>query len=130
MYANLSYAYSPSWQSGTGVIASSARGMFASDTIYSDLNVDQIKAIPPDALHRNVDLAVIDADEQGYAQTYVVAPSTIYGFPTHELVGAGISNPLSVQIPRIIRASIARGRAGVVGAGKAVWPDVHIDDSE
>ena len=112
------------------MIATSANGMFASDTIYSDLNIDQIKAIPPNALHRTVDLAIIDADEKGYAQTYIVAPSTIYGFPTHELVAAGISNPLSVQIPRIVRASIARGRAGVVGEGKAIWPDVHIDDSK
>ncbi|EED78581.1 predicted protein [Postia placenta Mad-698-R] len=42
--------------SGTGVIATPAKGMFASDLIYSDTDVAQIKSIPPPALHRNVDL--------------------------------------------------------------------------
>lgn len=104
--------------------------MFASDTIYSDLNVDQIKSIPSDAVHRNVDLAIVDADEKGYARTYIVLPSTIYGFATHHLVEAGISNPISIQIPNLIRASLSRKQAGMVGLGKAIWPDVHIDDGE
>lgn len=104
--------------------------MFASDTIYSDLNVDQIKSIPPDAVHRNVDLAIVDADEKGYARTYIVLPSTIYGFATHHLVEAGISNPISIQIPNVTRASLSRKQAGMVGLGKAIWPDVHIDDGE
>ncbi|KAH9834476.1 uncharacterized protein C8Q71DRAFT_143689 [Rhodofomes roseus] len=114
--------------SGTGVISTPAKGMFASDTIYSDLNVEQIKSIPPEALHREVDLAVVDANEKGYANTYIVLPSTIYGFATHQLVDAGISNPISIQIPSLIRPSLDRKQAGVVGAGKAIWPDVHIDD--
>lgn len=37
-------------------------------------------------------------------------------------------NPYSIQIPFLIRASIDRGVAGVVGKGIALWPDVHIDD--
>jgi len=114
--------------SGTGVISTPAKGMFASDTIYSDLNVDQIKSIPPEAFHREIDLAVVDANEKGYARTYIVLPSTIYGFAAHQLVEAGISNPISIQIPSLIRASLDRKQAGVVGAGKAIWPDVHIDD--
>ncbi|KAI0729688.1 hypothetical protein C8Q72DRAFT_827313 [Fomitopsis betulina] len=114
--------------SGTGVISTPAKGMFASDTIYSDLNVEQIKSIPPDAVHRGVDLAVVEADEKGYARTYIVLPSTIYGFASHHLVEAGISNAISIQIPNLIRASLSRKQAGVVGLGKAIWPDVHIDD--
>ncbi|KZT66769.1 NAD(P)-binding protein [Daedalea quercina L-15889] len=114
--------------SGTGVISTPAKGMFASDTVYSDLDVAQIKSIPPSAMHRDVDLAVIDADEKGYAHTFIVAPSTIYGFATHALAEARIANPVSIQIPSLIRASLDRRQAGVVGAGKALWPDVHIDD--
>ncbi|CCM05823.1 uncharacterized protein FIBRA_08057 [Fibroporia radiculosa] len=114
--------------SGTGVISEPAKGMFASETVYSDLNVEQIKSIPPTALHRNVDLAIVDADIQGYALTYIILPSTIYGLATGPLVDAGISNPQSIQIPNIIRASIDRKQGGVVGLGKALWPDVHIDD--
>lgn len=44
------------------------------------------------------------------------------------LVDAGIQNPHSIQIPTIIRASLDRGQAGMVGKGLALWPDVHIDE--
>ena len=73
---------------------------------------------------------MVDADQQGYARTHIVLPSTIYGIATHALVKAGISNAHSQQIPAIIRASVDRKRAGVVGKGLAWWPSVHIDDSE
>jgi len=114
--------------SGTGVISESANGMFASETIYDDTNVEQMKSIAPTAMHRDVDLAVVEADEQGYARTYIVVPSTIYGLASGPLVDAGISNPFSIQIPNIIRASLDRKQGGVVGLGKALWPDVHVDD--
>ncbi|TBU33513.1 NAD(P)-binding protein [Dichomitus squalens] len=114
--------------SGTGVLTDNARGEYATDTIYSDINVDQIKSIPPTAVHRNVDLRVVDADEKGFARTHIVLPSTIYGIASHPLVKAGVSNPHSQQIPGIIRASLDRKRAGVVGKGLAWWPSVHIDD--
>ncbi|KAF9806336.1 hypothetical protein IEO21_08716 [Rhodonia placenta] len=114
--------------SGTGEIATQAKGMFASDTIYSDTDVDQIKSIPPTALHRDVDLAIVAADEQGYARTHIILPSTIYGQAKGPLFDAGVSNPFSIQIPNLIRASIGRKQGGVVGQGKAIWPDVHIDD--
>ncbi|PIL36717.1 hypothetical protein GSI_00406 [Ganoderma sinense ZZ0214-1] len=114
--------------SGTGVLTDNARGEYASDTIYSDLNVEQIKSIPPTALHRNVDLRVVDADEMGYARTHIVLPSTIYGIANHTLVDAGVANPHSQQIPNLIRAALDRGRAGVVGKGLPWWPNVHITD--
>ncbi|KAI0920646.1 hypothetical protein AcV5_010330 [Taiwanofungus camphoratus] len=114
--------------SGTGVLTDHAKGMYATDVIYSDTNVAQIESIPDTAVHRNVDLAVVDADQQGYARTYIILPSTIYGFASGPLVDAGISNPQSIQIPNLIKASIDRKQGGVVGAGKAIWPDVHIDD--
>ena len=117
-------------QSGTGVLTDNARGEYASDVIYNDLNVEQIKSIPPTAHHRNVDLRVVDADEKGYARTHIVLPSTIYGVAKHALTEAGISNPYSQQIPSLIRASLGRGRAGVVGKGLAWLPSVHTIDSK
>ncbi|TFK91161.1 NAD-P-binding protein [Polyporus arcularius HHB13444] len=114
--------------SGTGLLADDARGEYATDVIYDDLNVEQYKAIPDTALHRNVDLLVINADVEGYARTYIVPPSTIYGIAKHPLVDAGVANPHSIQIPTIIEACLARKQAGVVGKGKGIWPDVHIDD--
>jgi hypothetical protein len=57
-------------------------------------------------------------------------PSTIYGVASNPLVDAGIQNPHSIQIPLLIKASLDRGRAGMVGKGAALWPDVHIDDGQ
>lgn len=47
---------------------------------------------------------------------------TIYG------VGSGKFNKLSIQVPRLIRASLKAGQALVIGDGKGVWNYVHIDD--
>ncbi|KAI0635945.1 NAD-P-binding protein [Trametes polyzona] len=114
--------------SGTGELTDDARGEYATETVYSDLNVAQLKAIPESAFHRNVDLLVVEADEQGYARTHIVLPSTIYGIAQGALFDAGVSNPHSIQIPYLIKAALDRKRAGVVGPGKALWPDVHIHD--
>ena len=102
--------------------------MHITETIYSDLNVEQIKSIPPTAFHRNVDLTIIEADQQGYVRSHIILPSTIYGIAKGPLFDAGVSNPHSIQIPMLIKGSLDRGRAGVVGKGLALWPDVHIDD--
>ena len=107
-----------------------ARGLHTTDTIYDDLNVEQIESLPPTAFHRNVDLLVVHADLEGYVRSHIILPSTIYGIATHALVNAGVSNAHSIQIPILVRASLARGQAGMVGEGKALWPDVYIDDSE
>ncbi|RPD75004.1 NAD-P-binding protein [Lentinus tigrinus ALCF2SS1-7] len=114
--------------SGTGTLADDARGLYISDTIYDDLNVEQIKSIRPNAQHRAVDVLIAEADAEGYVRTYIVLPALIYGIATHALVRAGVSNAHSIQIPALIRAALDRKQAGMVGQGKALWPDVHIDD--
>ncbi|CCM05824.1 uncharacterized protein FIBRA_08058 [Fibroporia radiculosa] len=114
--------------SGSGTVCEMAGGMFASETVYSDMNVDQIKSIPPTAPHRALDLAIVDADIQGYARTYIILPSIIYGIASGPLIDAGISNPFSMGIPIAVRIAFARGQVGMIGTGKNSWPNVHIDD--
>ncbi|KAI0767991.1 NAD-P-binding protein [Trametes elegans] len=114
--------------SGTGLLTDDARGEYVTETIYSDLNVEQLKSIPPTAFHRDVDLLVIEADTQGYARTHIIFPSTIYGIAEGPLFDAGVSNPHSIQIPYLIKASLDRKQAGIVGKGVSLWPDVHIHD--
>ncbi|EPS98845.1 NAD-binding protein [Fomitopsis schrenkii] len=114
--------------SGTGEIAEPAEGKYATETVYSDLDVEKLKAIPDNAYHRSIDLAVISADEEGYARTYIIIPSLIYGLGSGTLFDAGIARRISIQIPTIIKASIDRKRSGLIGPGKAVWPHVHHDD--
>jgi len=57
-----------------------------------------------------------------------VLPSTIWGIATGALVEQGIQNPHSIQVPQNIRASLYRGRGGMVGEGKNIWPDVNIEE--
>ena len=62
-------------------------------------------------------------------KTYLVYPVTIYGIADHALTKAGISNAHSIQVPALIQASLDRGRAGMVGVGKNIWHNVHINES-
>lgn len=63
-------------------------------------------------------------------RTHIVLPPTIYGIASHALVQKGISNAQSIQVPALVRASVERGQAGMVGKGANLWPNVHISDSE
>ncbi|KAK7044380.1 hypothetical protein R3P38DRAFT_3388776 [Favolaschia claudopus] len=114
--------------SGTGVISDDARGMHSDVTIYDDSDVNQIQSIAPTQMHREVDLEIVAADSEGYVKTYIVLPSTIYGLATGPLVDLGIQNPHSQQIPLLISAALDRGRAGMVGEGKNLWPNVEIHE--
>ncbi|KAF8986593.1 hypothetical protein BDQ17DRAFT_1436193 [Cyathus striatus] len=93
----------------------------------SELN-NQLETLPDTAPHRAVDLMLVDADTQGYVKTYIILPSTIYGKATGPLVDAGLQNPYSQQIPNLVDVALDRERAGMVGDGKNIWPDVHISD--
>ncbi|KAJ7494663.1 hypothetical protein B0H11DRAFT_2002881 [Mycena galericulata] len=114
--------------SGTGVVNDNAGGMHGSATIYSDLNIPQLETLPPTQPHRNVDLALVEADSRGYVKTYIILPSTIYGMASGPLVEHGLQNPRSKQIPRLVDVSLERGQGGMVGKGKNWWGNVHIDD--
>lgn len=102
--------------------------MFASETIYNDTDVAQIESLPPTALHRNVDLAIVAADEAGYARTHIILPPTIYGLANGKLVDIGAQNRHSIQIPGFIKYTIARGEVGIVGEGKNIWPNVALGE--
>jgi len=116
--------------SGTGELADvDAVGKFSYEHFFSDTNVEQIESLPPTAWHRNVDLEIVKADNEGYVKSYIILPSTIYGLATGKLVDIGVQNRHSVQIPFLINASLARGQAGMVGEGKNVWPNVNIEET-
>ncbi|KAJ7593067.1 NAD-binding protein [Mycena floridula] len=114
--------------SGTGVIAVDSRGMEQTEEIYDDMNPKQIESLSPTAPHRSVDLAIVAADKEGYVKTYIILPSTIYGISHGKLFDAGLANPISQQIPGLIKAALSRGRAGMIGAGRNLWPNVYIDE--
>lgn len=52
-------------QSGAGEFAEPAQGKYASTTVYSDMDIFQMRSVAPSALHRNANCVLIGADEQG-----------------------------------------------------------------
>ncbi|GJJ14007.1 hypothetical protein Clacol_008264 [Clathrus columnatus] len=116
--------------SGTGVLIDDARGEYATDNIYSDLNPDHINSLPPTAFHRNVELMILNASSElgSKIKTHIVLPSTIYGIADNVLVQKGIANNISMQMPELIRLGIARGQGGVMGKGLNCWPNIHIKE--
>ncbi|KAK1221623.1 hypothetical protein PQX77_015567 [Marasmius sp. AFHP31] len=114
--------------SGTGVLIDRALGEYASDDIFDDGNLAHLEAIPFDALHRQVELKVISADEEGYAKTYIVAPSIIYNVARNPLVDAGVSSSRTMLCKVLAPTSIKRGRGIAIGKGENIWLHVHIDE--
>jgi len=94
------------------------------------MDPDQIESLPITQDHRPVDLAIVEADKEGYVKTYIILPSTIYGLAKTPFVDAGVQNPHSVQLPILIASSIARGQGGMIGQGKNLWPNVEIHERE
>ncbi|OCF45228.1 NAD dependent epimerase/dehydratase [Kwoniella heveanensis CBS 569] len=124
--------------SGTGVLVDKAKGDYPNDIIYTDLNptpatrdapaLRSMTELSPSAPHREVDLAIIEADKAGLIKSYIILPSTIWGAGKGEVYDKGLSNSFSDQIPTLIKAGLDRGRAGMVGEGKNIWPHVKITD--
>ncbi|KAI0399296.1 hypothetical protein F4802DRAFT_603098 [Xylaria palmicola] len=48
--------------------------------------------------------------------------------PTIFGVGSGLFNKHSIQIPALVAAALAHGRAVVFGDGEGVWDHVHVQD--
>ncbi|RYN16626.1 hypothetical protein AA0112_g12431 [Alternaria arborescens] len=73
-------------------------------------------------IQRTTELGMIDAGLESGVKTVVLMSPLIYG------VGTGLWNKRSLQVPRLVRAAITEGQAIVVGDGKGVWDNVHIED--
>jgi len=114
--------------SGTGCLGDRAKGEFSSQTIYNDMDIAQVETLPATQPHRIVDLAIVDADRQGYTDTYIVLPGLVYGEPHGILAEAGVQNPTNLAFTGYIKASFERGAAGIVGKGKNLIS--HVDVTE
>jgi len=108
--------------SGTGVVADDSFGVFADLKIYDDSKEEDIRSIGPKQPHRNVDLQIFAAGEQGDIDTYIIAPSTIYG------TGRGPVRKISQQVNGIIRLALKAKQVLQIGPGTGEWNNVHIDD--
>ncbi|CAG8123680.1 unnamed protein product [Penicillium olsonii] len=92
---------------------------------YNDWDgVSELVNLPADAFHRNVDEIIIGAGQQNPAsvKTAIVCPPTIYG------PGRGPGNTRSVQAYWLSAAVLQRKKGLLVGEGKNVWHQVHVQD--
>ena len=109
--------------SGTGVLIEDVRGKKGSNTVYNDLDPDQINGLSDEQMHRDVDLFVTDAGQTNpKLKTVIIIPPLIYG------IGTGLFNRTSIQLPTLVRAALKRGKAEMIGPGEATWDHVHISD--
>ncbi|KAG9014714.1 hypothetical protein FRB94_010561 [Tulasnella sp. JGI-2019a] len=108
--------------SGTGVAMDGPSGEFKDIKIYDDTKVEDIGSIDAKQPHRNVDLQIFAAGQQGSIDTYIIAPSTIYG------TGIGPVRNISQQVNGIIRTAVKHKQVLLVGPGTNVWNNVHIVD--
>lgn len=107
-----------------------AQGAFKSEKVYSDLNIADIEALPPTAIHRPVDVLVVAADAAGYARTHIIMPSVIYGVATGPLFDAGIANAHTLVFPLYVRAALHHKHLAMLNEGATCWANVHISDSK
>ncbi|KAG9005687.1 hypothetical protein FRB93_009613 [Tulasnella sp. JGI-2019a] len=108
--------------SGTGVVKDRPTGAFQNGKIYDDYKEEDIRTIDPKQPHRNVDLLIFEAGKKGLIDTFIVAPSTIYG------TGRGPVRNISQQVNGMIRIAVKNKQVLRVGAGTNVWDNVHIND--
>lgn len=117
-------------QSGTAELGDDAQGAYLSEKVWSDLNISDIEALPPTALHRPVDLTIVAADLEGYVRTHIILPAMVYGIATGSLFDAGISNPHTIAIPLYVRSALKDGKVAILNKGASAWGMVHINDSK
>ncbi|KIO23946.1 hypothetical protein M407DRAFT_44912, partial [Tulasnella calospora MUT 4182] len=108
--------------SGTGILAETVDGVFHSNKIYDDSIVDDIKSIPENAFHRDVDLEIFSAAKNGLVDAYIVAPCMIYG-----KCRGPLPHP-SMQINGMIKMALMHKEVVQLGPATNVWNSLHIDD--
>lgn len=104
--------------SGSSIVGDNALGNYCAETIFDEetkLVVQELKQP-----RRDIDLMVLGAAARE-VRSMVICPSLIYG------QGRGL-NPNSVQIPFLAANAQQQGVVQIVGPGRNVWSNVHIDD--
>ncbi|KAF9562656.1 NAD(P)-binding protein [Agrocybe pediades] len=115
--------------SGTAIIMDDARGLHGDSIVYSDLDSEKLNALPAEALHRNVDIPLIEADKNGQVKTYLITPGTLFGVPSGPLVELGVQNTNSIQIPYFAKFALAYKQGLYIGKGLNVWCAADVDET-
>jgi len=95
-----------------------------STKVYSDIaDLQEITSFPiENHVHRDVDMALLEAQKRFSVPTAIVSPPMIHG------VGQGPLKQRSIQVPFLIEAILKRGKGFQVLDGENIWDQTHIDD--
>lgn len=64
--------------------------MHANSAIYDDTDIDQLESLPPTQIHRNVDTALVEADQEGI----VSPPFFVFGILYINISGQAMSRAI------------------------------------
>jgi nucleoside-diphosphate-sugar epimerase len=109
--------------SGAGVLDDGALGKYKTDKIYRDDAPEDIDNLSPTAIHRHVDVPIVQAAREfgDKAKIVILLPPLVYG------VNAAHKRH-SFVLANVVRHALKRGFAGYVGDGQNVWSVVHVKD--
>lgn len=89
---------------------------------YNDLEgVGGLTGLPDSAFHRDIDKLVLSAGSET-VKTAIICPPTIYG------AGRGPGNQRSRQVYNLVKNTLEKGQAPVLGKGLTEWDHVHVHD--
>ncbi|CAG8275825.1 unnamed protein product [Penicillium nalgiovense] len=115
--------------SGTGVLTiedfrTNTFGLYRTKEHNDWEGVDELVNLPADSLHRNVDEIILAAGPANptSVHTAIICPPTIYG------PGRGPCNTKSVQAYWLAAAVLKRRKGLLIGKGKNIWHQVHVQD--
>ncbi|KAJ7581520.1 hypothetical protein C8J56DRAFT_1168984 [Mycena floridula] len=114
--------------SGVGFLVDESAGMYGPKNVIDDIETDKIEAIPSTEFHRNVDIVLVKADQEGYVKTHIVVPGFIYGKAIGKVADSGAQKIRTGVFPAICAFAFLRGEAGLLGEGKNEWAHVEISE--
>ncbi|KAF1831212.1 NAD dependent epimerase/dehydratase family protein [Decorospora gaudefroyi] len=95
------------------------------EKVYDDWDgIGEVTSLPDLARHRTVDKIILGSNEAsaGNIRSAIVCPPCIYG------PGRGPDNKRSMQVYDMVRETLKRMKAFVVGEGVNMWTQVHVQD--
>jgi len=109
--------------SGTGLLLDRAKGEYAAEKIYSDMDLEEISKLPLDAVHRKLDIFISEYPQEDVV-TALLYPCDIYG------LGSGPFSKKAVVNIQLVRVALKYSQTYVYGKGKNVWCTVYMKDLE
>lgn len=93
----------------------------SSNKVYHDItDLAELTSLPlENHVHRDVEMAVLDAQKKFKVPTAILSPPTIHG------VGKGPMKTRSIQIPFMTESVLKRGQGFQILEGQNIWDGKH-----